>query len=169
VRNLRISVLIAAAAMLTAAVAVPAATAAHHKKKPKPVKIAFTGAYSGQASTKIDGNTATISATGTGLGKLIGSGSITGAGTADSSQQPCPPFGGTGSIKGAKGTILFKIVPGAKGCGDEGGHTFSLVGYMVVTKATGKLAKAKGQIRFTGTYDHDAGTFSIKLAGTLKK
>jgi hypothetical protein len=92
-----------------------------------------------------------------------------GAGTADSSQQPCPPFGGKGTIKGAKGTIYFTVVSGAKGCGDDGGHNFSLVGYLLVTKATGALAKAKGQLRFTGSYSRDDGTFSIKLTGTLKK
>ena len=168
-RNLRTSILILAVALLAAALVVPVASSAASKTKPKPKKIAFTGSYSGQASSKVDGNTAAISANGTGLGKLIGAGSISGSGSADSSQQPCPPFGGTGSIKGAKGTILFKVVTGAKGCGDEGGHVFSLVGYLAVTKATGTLAKAKGQLRFTGTYDRDAGTFAIKLTGTLKK
>lgn len=159
--------------ILTALAALTCATVAGSALGARPAsthaKIVFTGSYSGQASTKVDGSTATINATGTGKGSLIGAGSITGAGTADSSQQPCPPFGGTGTIKGAKGTILFKVVSGSKGCGDEGGHVFSLVGYLGVTKATGALAKAKGQIRFTGTFDRDAGTFAIKLAGTLKK
>lgn len=162
----------AAAVLLAAALVVPAASGAPVKGKQqhkKIVKIAFTGSYSGQAATKTDGDTTSISANGTGTGKLIGAGTIAGAGTADSSQQPCPPFGGTGSIKGAKGTILFKVVSGAKGCGDDGGHNFSLVGYLAVTKATGALAKAKGQLRFTGYYDRDAGTFQIKLRGTLKK
>jgi hypothetical protein len=167
VRKLRTSILILAVGLLAASIAVPAASAGHHKTKPK--KIAFTGSYSGQASTQVNGNTATIAANGTGKGKLIGAGTITGSGSADSSQQPCPPFGGIGTIKGAKGVIKFKVVTGAKGCGDDGGHVFSLVGYLAVTKATGALAKAKGQIRFTGTYDRDAGTFSIKLTGTLKK
>jgi len=168
VKHFRISILIAAAVMLSAAVAIPAASASS-SATPKPKKIVFTGSYSGQASSEVNGNTATIAANGTGTGKLIGAGTITGSGTADSSQQPCPPFGGTGAIKGAKGTILFKVVSGAKGCGDEGGHTFSLVGYLALTKATGALAKAKGQLRFTGTYSHDDGTFAIKLNGTLKK
>jgi hypothetical protein len=174
VRNLRIFVLVAAAAVVTAALAASALSAtpqAKVKKHVKIVKIAFVGSYSGQASTKVDDTTnlATIAANGTGVGKLIGTGTIVGAGSADSSQQPCPPFGGTGSIKGAKGNIFFKVVTGAKGCGDDGGHNFSLVGYLQVTKATGALLKAKGQLRFTGTYSRDDGTFSIKLTGTLKK
>jgi hypothetical protein len=159
-------ILTALAALSCVAVASPALGAAPASKH---AKLVFTGSYSGQAATKVDGNTATINATGSGKGSLIGAGTIVGAGTADSGQQPCPPFGGTGTIKGAKGTILFKVVSGAKGCGDEGGHVFSLVGYLGVTKATGALAKAKGQIRFTGTFDRDAGTFAIKLAGTLTK
>jgi hypothetical protein len=150
------------------------------KKKPKPKKakakakktatgaIVFAGTYSGQASTKVDGNNASISANGNGTGTGVGSGTITGSGTADASQQPCPPFGGTGTITGAKGTIQFSVASGAKGCGDDGGHVFSLVGYLTVTKATGAVANKKGQLRFTGTYNRDAGTFQIKLTGTLK-
>ena len=131
--------------------------------------LAFTGSYSGQASSKVNGSATDIAANGTGSGNLIGAGSITGSGTADQNVQPCPPFVGTGTIKGAKGTIAFSVVKGAKGCGDEGGHNFSLVGYLQVTSATGSLANATGQLRFTGTYNRDAGTFSIKLTGSLKK
>lgn len=167
-RKFRFSILVAAIAMLSAVLTASALSAAATKTKPTKA-IAFTGSYSGQASSKVSGNVADLSATGSGKGSLIGSGTITGAGTADSSQQPCPPFQGTGTIKGAKGTINFSVVSGSKGCGDEGGHTFSITGYLAVTKATGALAKAKGQLRVTGVYDRDAGTFSIKLTGTLKK
>lgn len=138
-------------------------------KSSSSASLAFSGTYAGQASTKSDGNVTDISANGTGTNSLIGAGSISGSGTADQSQQPCPPFGGTGTIKGAKGTIAFSVVKGAKGCGDEGGHNFSLVGYLEVKSATGSLANATGQLRFTGTFDRDAGKFSIKLTGTLKK
>jgi hypothetical protein len=176
VRKFHSSILIAAVAALAVLVAVPtvsAATGAPHKGKvvPKVKKIAFVGTYAGQASSKLDdsGNTAAIAANGTGKGKLIGTGKITGAGTAQASQQPCPPFGGTGKITGIKGAIFFTVVPGSKGCGDDGGHNFSLVGYLKVTKATGVLKKAKGQLRFTGMYGRDDGTFTIKLTGTLKQ
>ena len=80
----------------------------------KPVLVPFTGTYAGQASTQVTGTAATISANGTGKGTLIGAGSITGQGTGDTSQQPCIPFGGTGTIKGAAGTIAFKLAPGGK-------------------------------------------------------
>jgi hypothetical protein len=176
VKNLRFSILVAIAAAVSAALAgsglaAPQAKAGKHAKI-KIVKIAFVGSYAGQASTKIQeggGTTADILADGSGTGKLIGGGKITGSGTADSSQQPCPPFVGTGKITGVKGQILFTVVPGAKGCGDDGGHNFSLVGYLKVTKATGLLKKAKGQLRFTGSYSRDDGTFSLKLTGTLKQ
>jgi hypothetical protein len=160
-RKLRISLVGVAVAALTAAAAASAL----------PVKsVPFSASYSGQASTKVDGNLATISATGTGKGTLIGAGKLTGNGTGDSSQQPCVPFGGLGKLTGTAGTtISFKVLTTAQGCGDEGGHVFALKGYATVLKATGKLAKAKGTLKFTGIYDRDGGTFSVKFTGTLKK
>jgi len=131
--------------------------------------IVISGTYAGNASTKIDGGTATIAATGTGKEKTLGAGKITGNGTGDSSQQPCVPFGGTGTVTGPNGVITFKVPTSSSGCGDEGGHVFAIKGVMQVVKATGKLAKAKGSIRFTGTYSHDDGSFSVKLTGSLKK
>lgn len=131
--------------------------------------VAFTGTYSGQASTKVDGNTVTIAATGAGTGTLIGAGKIVGNGTGDSSQQPCVPFGGTGTISGSGGTIAFKVVPGASGCGDEGGHSFTVTAHLTVVKATGKLLKAKGTLKVTGLYNRDDGSFSVKVRGNLTK
>jgi hypothetical protein len=152
------------------ALAVAALTLAAVASSALPIKkVPFTASYSGQASTKVDGTTASISATGTGTASLIGAGKITGAGTGDSSQQPCVPFGGTGSITGAKGMVAYKLTTGSSGCGDEGGHVFSVKGYATVTKATGKLLKAKGTLKFTGIYNRDDGTFSVKFTGTLKK
>ncbi len=147
----------AAALLATSAVAAP-------KKS-----ILITGTFAGTASTNISGTTATIAANGSGKVTLIGSGKIVGNGTADTSQQPCTPFGGTGKITAAGGVITFTVPTSSSGCGDEGGHTFAITGLMKVTKATGKLAKAKGSIRFTGTYSHDDGSFSIKLRGSLTK
>jgi len=131
--------------------------------------ITFTGKYAGQASTKVADNVATISANGTGTGTLIGAGKLTGNGTGDSSQQPCVPFGGLATITGKSGTIQIKVPTNSQGCGDEGGHVFTLKGTATVVKATGKLAKAKGSLKFTGLYDRDGGTFSVKFTGLLKK
>lgn len=161
-KKFRISILALAIALVAAATA-GAATGK------KPILVTFTGTYAGQASTQVNGTTATIAAKGTGKGTLIGAGSITGQGTGDTSQQPCIPFGGTGTIKGAAGTIAFKLVPGASGCGDEGGHTFSITAHLTVVKATGKLVTAKGTLKLTGVYSHDDGSFSVKVTGKLTK
>lgn len=160
-KNFRISLVAAAVAALVAAAVASALPS---------TSVPFTAKYSGQASTKVDGNLATISANGTGKGTLIGAGKLTGNGTGDSSQQPCVPFGGLGKMTGTAGTtISFKVLTTAQGCGDEGGHVFTLKGYATVLKATGKLAKAKGTLKFTGLYSRDDGTFNVKFTGTLKK
>jgi hypothetical protein len=157
-RTMLVTLAVAALASAAAATALPTTS------------VPFTAKYSGQASTKVDGNTANISATGTGTGTLIGKGKLTGTGTGDSSQQPCVPFGGLGKLTGvASTTVTFKVTSTSQGCGDEGGHLFSLKGTATVLKATGKLARAKGTLRFTGIYDRDGGTFSVKFTGTLKK
>ena len=161
-KTLRSSILIAALAALTLAAVASAGTATNPP-------ISFTGKYAGQATTKVDGNTVTIAATGKGSGTLLGIGSIVANGTGDSSQQPCVPFGGTGKIVGKTGTIVFKANPGASGCGDDGGHFFSVTGRLRVVKATGKLANAKGTLKLTGTYSRDDGTFTVKVAGTLTR
>jgi hypothetical protein len=162
VKKFRSPILIAALAALTLAAVASAGTSTNPP-------ISFTGKYAGQATTKIDGNTVTIAAHGIGSGTLLGAGSITASGTGDSSQQPCVPFGGTGKIVGKAGTIVFKASPGASGCGDDGGHVFSVTGRLHVVTATGKLAKAKGTLKLTGTYSRDDGTFTVKVAGTLTK
>lgn len=132
--------------------------------------IAFTAKYAGTAVTKVTDNVVDITATGAGKGTIIGAGKVTGKGTGDTSQQPCVPFGGTGRMTGiALTTITFKVTNVSKGCGDESGQTFSLVGKAVVLKATGKLKNAKGTLKFTGSYNRGTGAFSVKFFGTLVK
>lgn len=135
------------------------------------VKIVnFTAKYAGKATVKVTGDVADISATGAGTGTPIGPGKVTGVGTGDTSQQPCVPWTGTGVMTGTKNTkVTFKMLPGSQGCGDEQGNVFSIVGRAQVTKATGKLAKAKGTLKLTGVYDRGAGTFSAKFSGKLKQ
>jgi hypothetical protein len=111
-----------------------------------------------------------ISATGTGTGVLLGKGKITGAGAVpDTAQRPCLPFNGTGTMSGAGGTIVFKVNPSSTACGDDAGQLFSFTGKAAVLKATGKLAKAKGTLKMTGTYDRSSGAFSAKFTGTLTR
>jgi hypothetical protein len=131
--------------------------------------VPFTAKYAGTAVTKAADNVVDITANGKGTGTLIGLGKITGAGKGDSSQQPCVPFTGLGKMSGPGGTITFKVNPTSSGCGDEAGKLFSVTGKATVVKATGKLAKAKGTLKMTGSYDRDSGAFSVKFSGKLTK
>ena len=151
---------ILAVAVLALAIASAAATAV---TKP----IAFTGKYAGTATTQAADNVVTINANGTGSGKLIGAGKITGAGKGDSSVQPCVPFTGTGKISGPKGTLIFKVNPGSSGCGDQAGEQFTVSGKATVLKGTGLLAKRKGTLHMSGTYDRTSGAFTVKFTGSL--
>src|SRR6266542_5121816 len=98
-----------------------------------------------------------------GTGTLVGASKISGAGTGDSSVQPCVPFSGPGSLVGARSKLVFTVISGSQGCGDEAGQVFSVSGKAKVTKGTGKLLKATGTLKFTGIYDRGAGTFSVKF------
>ena len=147
-------------ALIAVAVAAASATAV---TKP----IAFTGKYTGQATTQATDTTVAITANGTGKAVLLGAGKVTGAGSADSSQRPCVPFTGTGKMTGPGGTLVFKVNPSSVGCGDDAGQLFSISGKAAVLKGTGKLAKAKGTLKMTGTYDRSSGAFSVKFTGSL--
>jgi hypothetical protein len=131
--------------------------------------VPFTAQYAGTAVVKVTDNVADIAATGTGTGTLIGKSKITGKGTGDTTQQPCVPFTGPGTMAATIGTtkLLFKVAPGSTGCGDEDGQVFSITGRATVVKGTGKLAKAKGSLKLTGVYDRGKGTFAVKFTGKL--
>jgi hypothetical protein len=158
-KRLSLSAAIALLALTVAAAVAVAAT--------KPV--AFIGTYKGTATTTQTDTTIAINAKGAGTGTLIGAGKITGVGTGDSSQRPCIPFTGTGSMKGLKGTVIFKVIAGSSSCGDDAGQFFTFTGKAAVLKATGKLLKAKGTLKFSGTYDRSSGAFSVKFKGSLVK
>lgn len=148
------------------AVAVVAGTAAGATSKATKV-IVFSATYAGNATTQQTDNTVDINANGTGKGTIIGAGKVTGIGTGDSSQRPCIPFTGTGSMTGTAGVLKFKVVSGSNSCGDEQGESFAIVGHAAVVNATGKLKKAKGTLKFTGTYNRSSGAFTVKFAGKL--
>lgn len=134
-------------------------------------KVVFAATYSGTAVVKVTDNVADIAANGAGKGTVIGAGKVTGVGKGDSAQQPCVPFTGPGTMVGsgktAKTKLTFKVLDGSTGCGDEAGQVFSISGKAMVVKGTGALAKAKGTLKFTGVYDRNAGTFTVKFKGTL--
>lgn len=130
--------------------------------------VTFTGTYKGTATVKQTGDTADISAKGTGAATPIGAGTVTGIGTAQVSQEGCSPWGGTGVLTGKKGTISFKMLPGSVACGSEE-RIVSINAKAQVVKATGVLKKAKGTLKVTGVYDDNNGTFSAKFNGKLKR
>ena len=105
-----------------------------------------------------------IAANGTGKGTLIGAGTITGAGTGDTSQQPCIPFGGTGTMTGARRHDHLQAHLRRERLRRRGrSHLQRSRPTSPSLKATGKLAKAKGTLKFTGVYSHDDGSFSVKV------
>ena len=130
--------------------------------------VPFTAKYAGTAVVKVTNNIADISATGTGTASLLGQSKLAGAGTGNTSIQPCVPWGGTGTLTSSKGVKLsFKVASGAQGCGDEQGQIFSVVGRIMVLKGTGKLLKAHGSLKVTGVFDRSNGSFSVKFTGSL--
>jgi hypothetical protein len=169
---LRKHLLTSAVAMLAvAAVCVGSATAGTAAATAKIVP--FTASFSGKAVVTVADSVATISANGPGVGSplLMGAAKVTGAGTGNTAgvgaDNPCVPFTGTGSMTGVKGKLTFKVVPGSQSCGDETGQSFTVAGRAVVLSGTGKLAKAKGTLKLTGTFDRGAGTFTSKFSGKL--
>ncbi len=156
--------IVAAAVMATSAVA---GTAAQSKIVP------FTASFAGKAVVTVTDQVVDISATGAGAGTPLGMGAakITGVGKGSTAgvgvDNPCVQFTGTGSMTGVKGKLTFNVVQGSQACGDETQQQFTVTGRATVVKGTGKLAKAKGTLKLTGTYDRGAGTFTAKFSGKL--
>lgn len=132
--------------------------------------VAFNGTYKGQAAEKVNGNTVTATAKGSGIATLVGkstiSGSVVATTTAD---QPCAPFGGPGYIIGKSGKLKVTVLPASRGCAasQEEKDSISLAGTVKVKGGTAKFRTAHGTLRFTGHYDRASGAFTVKLKGTL--
>ncbi len=156
--------LVRAVVPVAVVVAVVAGTAAASSG----VKIVpFAASYAGNATVTVTDSIVAIKAEGAGKATQIGAGKVTGVGSGTTGEG-CVPFTGPGTITGKSGKLLFKVVSGS-GCGDPDGDVFSLSGKATVVKGTGKLAKAKGTLKFSGTYDRGAGTFTVKFKGKLKQ
>jgi hypothetical protein len=161
-------------AALAAALATGSALAGSSSAQvPAPFRASFTG----KAVVRVTGNKADITAAGIGPARVLGRSRI--AGTLGKSKllgkgvgnnsDPCPLFGGTGSITAANGMKLNFTVPpaGGSGCTDEEAQLFSLSGRATVSGGTGKYARTKGVLRFTGSFDRGTGAFSVAFTGTL--
>ncbi len=130
--------------------------------------VPFIASYSGKAVVRVSGSIADISADATGTGVPVGKSTLSGRGRG-TNVEPCPLFGGPGTITASGGLRLnFVITPTAgSACTDEEGQTFSLLGRATFTGGTGKYATARGSFKFTGAYDRKSGLFSVKFVGTL--
>ena len=132
--------------------------------------ISFSGSYKGKVTEQVNGQVITAVTIGTGIGTVIGKGTVGGkvvaTTTADS---PCAPLKGPGTIKGAKGTFKLSIVSGSRGCAasEEDKDNISIAGTAKVVGGTGKFIKARGTLRFTGHYNRTSGLFTLKLTGTV--
>jgi len=157
-----------------AALAAPLAAQARHAAGTK--QVAFSGHYTGLASLLINNGAVTISSVkGKGSATLVGASSLGGKGSASASAQ-CDPFGGLGSISGAKGKIDISVASStSRGCssGESGPVTVSFHGIAKATGGTGDAAGAAGSLKFSGTLKlggtsgHQSGSFSATLTGKL--
>ncbi len=132
----------------------------------------FTAKYSGKVTEVVNGNNVTGTPKGTGKATLIGKGSITGKVLGNTSAQ-CSPLTGTGTIKGAKSSLTFKLTNSpapSRACAasQDDQNNISFSGTAKVTGGTGTLKHAKGTLHFSGHYDRGTGAFNVKLTGTLK-
>ena len=160
-RNVR-GVLILTAALALAAPAVSSALAAK--------SVAFKGSYVGTVTEKVDGQKVQALANGAGTGTVVGKSKLGGIVTAYTSNPPCSPLSGPGTITGAKAKLKLTLVPTlSRGCAasEEDQQNISVSGTAKVTGGTGLFRKAKGSLRFTGRYDRKSGNFNVKLTGKL--
>ena len=129
-------------------------------------KPPFIGKYAGTATTQAADNTVTITANGTGAARKSAPARSPARARATARfsrvcRSPAP------ARSRAKGTLTFKVNPSSTGCGDEAGQLFSVSGKATVLKGTGLLAKRKGTLRMTGTFDRSSGAFTVKFTGSL--
>jgi hypothetical protein len=164
----------ALAALAAAALATGSALAGSGSAQ---VPAPFRGTYAGKAVVRLSGERADITATGVGPARILGRSRISGTlgrsklvgkGVGNKSD-PCPLFGGTGTITAANASKLnFTIPPAAgSGCTDEQAQLFTLAGRATVTGGTGKYVRTKGVLRFTGSFDRGTGNFTVAFTGTL--
>lgn len=132
--------------------------------------ITFSGSYKGKVTERVDGQLVTAVVAGTGIGTVIGKGTVGGKVVATTTpDSACAPFKGPGTIKGAKGTLKLSVLSGSRGCAasEEDKDNISFAGTAKVVGGAGKFIKARGSLRFTGRYDRTSGLFTLKLTGKV--
>lgn len=161
--KVRFRFLVAGVVMLSA-IAAGAALAATS------TKITFKGAYAGTVTEKVDGQNVTALATAAGSGTVIGKGKLTGTVNATTANPPCSPLSGLGALAGTPGKLKLSLVSTTShGCAasEEDQNSITISGNASVTGGTLKFRKARGSLHYSGHYDRSAGTFTVKLTGTL--
>src|SRR5579872_5835709 len=132
-----IAAALVATGVILAALASPVAASAGHAKT-----VAFKGTYSGKASLLINNSSIRIkSVSGSGSASLIGKGTLSGSGSATAGSSACIPWKGTGTLKGASGSITVQtnVASTPKTCssGTSGKVTVTVKGTAKVTGGTG--------------------------------
>jgi hypothetical protein len=128
-------------------------------------KVAFSGKYSGHASVTVSGSSVTISSvSGTGTG-TDGITKLTGANGSGTTSGTCAFFSGPGMLSGTGGKLSLAVKSSSSGCGS--GNQIAVKGSATVKGVSGKLKKAKGTVKFSGTYDKTTGNFTITISGPL--
>ena len=146
------------------------ALAASALAAPASKTVPFKATYAGKATEKVSGQNVTALAKGAGTASVLGKSTITGTVKGTTANPPCSPFGGPGTIKSGKGTLRVTVLNSSQGCAAsaEDQDNIALRGWVQVKGGTGKFAKAKGKIHFTGHYNRSGGAFTVKLGpGTL--
>jgi hypothetical protein len=130
----------------------------------------FTASYTGTVTEKVNGPAVTAAPRGKGRGTLIGKSTLTGIVSATTANPPCSPLNGPGTLAGVAGKLKVKLLSTSRGCAasEEDRDNISFAGSAKVIGGTGKFRAARGTLRFSGHYDRAAGSFSVKLRGTLK-
>jgi hypothetical protein len=161
VKNVRFHFLIAAVAFAAIAASTALASAS--------TTVTFKGSYAGTVTEKVDGQTVTALATAAGTGTAVGKGRLNGTVTATTANPPCSPLSGPGTIGGLPGKLKLSVVPTSRGCAasEDDQNNITISGTAKVVGGTLKFRKARGSFHFSGHYDRQAGTFTVKLTGTL--
>jgi len=152
------------------ALTVIAAGAAGAANVVAPKTVVFKGSYTGTVTEKVDGQTVTANANGSGTGTLVGTSKLFGVVTGTTAAPPCSPLSGPGTIAGSVGKLKLTVVPTtSRGCAasEEDQQNITVSGNAKVTGGTLKFRKARGTLHFSGHYDRSSGTFDVKLTGKL--
>ena len=158
----------------------PKCPAGWSTKKPVVAKSkvdAFNASYSGHiALLWSSSDVKATSVTGTGGGADFGLTSVTGTGSSVASSTT-DPINGTGTLKGAGGTLVVKLATGSSATAVDSAAptTVTVSGTATILSGTGTFAGAKGTLKVSGSFSIQSTTagsseqdsFSATLKGNV--